>query len=165
MNLTTVSSYAEVRAILGVSEEEIEDAELAIPAWSTEVMFRVLDLSSVAESTYTTIAAKLEADRTEIEQRFYLVFRLFCSYLFAEVLFSTLPMFAYKQTTDGKAEVTRFESLDTVERGIAAGVNTARLRLRQIMTNMGLESSGSISRPVLNMVVSSTLGTNPVTNS
>jgi hypothetical protein len=165
MNLSTVTSYAEVRAILGVSEEELEDTELDTPAWSTEVLFKVLDISPVAMPTYETVTALPVADRTELQQRFFLVYRLFCAYSFAEVLFNSLPMFAFRQVTDGKAEATRFESLETVGRGIASGTNTARLRLRQILTAMGLESTGSQVSAGPTMLAAVTLGVNPVTNS
>lgn len=163
MQLTTVSSYDEVRAILGVSNEELEDATLGLSIYDTEVDIKMDSLSAAASGVYDTVAAIAEGSRTADQQRFYKVYRLLCSYLFAETLFKSLPMFSYKQLTDGKAEVARFESFETVERGIKAGINTTRLRLSELLGLLGF-ATGTVARTQV-FLVAATLAINPVTNS
>ena len=163
MQLTTVTSYAEVRAVLGVSDEELEDSTLGLSIYDTEVDIRVDQVSASAATVYATVSALPEGDRSADQERYYKVYRLLCSYLFAEALFKSMPMFSYKNVTDGKAEVSRFESLETVERGIKAGVNTARLRLTELLAALGFGTTGVSRTPVF--LASTGLAVNPVTNS
>lgn len=163
MQLTAVTSYAEVRAVLGVSDEELEDSTLALSIYDTEVDIRVDEISANAASVYATVSALAEGDRSVVQQRYYKVYRLLCSYLFADTLFKSMPMFSYKNVTDGKAEVSRFESLETVERGIKAGINTARLRLNELLAALGFGTT-AVSRTQV-FLAAATLAVNPVTNS
>ena len=163
MQLTSVTSYAEVRAVLGVSDEELEDTTLALSIYDTEVDIRIDSVSPDAASAYATIEGIAENSRTENQQRYFKVYRLLCSYLFAETLFKSMPMFSYKQLTDGKAEVARFESFETVERGMKAGINTARLRLNELLGTLGYGTTTVSRTPVFLAAV--TLAVNPVTNS
>ena len=163
MQLTSVTSYAEVRAVLGVSDEEIEDSTLGLPLYDVEVDIRLDEMVPQASTAYAVVAALVEADRSVDQQAYYRVYRLLCSYLFAEALFRSMPMFSYKQVTDGKAEVSRFESLETVERGLKAGINTARLRLNGLLAKLGYATSGTTRAQVF--IAAATLAVNPVTNS
>ena len=52
MLLSDFCSYAEVRAALGVEEDELEDATLALPVYSNNLELELLDLSLTLVEQY-----------------------------------------------------------------------------------------------------------------
>ena len=162
MNLLDVTSYEEVRALLGVSEEELEDQTLALPNWSTELTLKLGEISALVEPTYVAIAATAEAGRTADQKKFHLITRLYGAYVVAEELLNSLPLFAYKRVSDGKAEQDRIDFFDDVKTGVKTGAANMRLRLKQILAQ--LDSGYTlVNRGLPGLTAAAVSGFDPVT--
>lgn len=159
--ITTYTTYDEVRATLGVSDDEIVDATLALPIWATNLDFAIDEFSSVLVATYETIAAKEESSRTATEKKIYTGTRLFATYTVAEDLLKSLPMFSFKRLTDGKAEAERFDAWKDTKQGVANGLAAIRLRLQ-----LALSGTSGYTAPLRNtfrFTSATGLATDPVT--
>lgn len=129
MALSTYTTYDQVRAVLGVSHEELEDEVLSLGTY--EDMLR-LELDSVnlgIHSTYVTL--KAATSPSDAEEVFLRYFRLFSTYAVARALVSSLPMFAPKSIGDGKAYVTRFS--DSPFKATSERVEREFARLRTLL--------------------------------
>ncbi len=56
-NLTDYTSYDEIRAVLGVSDEELEDGTLALPLYLTMLLMEFDDIEPTLDVQYTDIKA------------------------------------------------------------------------------------------------------------
>ena len=159
--ITTYTTYDEVRATLGVSDDEIEDTTLALAIWDTNLDFALDEFSSELVPAYTAIAAKPEGSRTAYEKKVYAATRLFSTYIVANDLLRSLPMFSFKRLTDGKAEAERFDAWKDTKEGVQAGLAAIKLRLE-----LALSKVSSYSAPIRNsfrFTLSTGLATDPVT--
>lgn len=162
MALTTYTSYAEVRAALGVSETELPDSVLALPMYET---LAVTDL----EDVYIGIPAKfieLSAlpSRTATEQRFVDLTRLFASYTLAQNLLTSLPLFAVKHLTDGRAGFDRQTDIYAdVRDGVQGMYNVVKSRLTAAYKVVEPSIAGYVPSSFA-YTTNATLGTDPVTN-
>lgn len=159
--ITTYTTYDEVRATLGVSNEEIEDTTLALPIWSTNLDFSLDEFSTALVSTYEAIAAKAENTRTAVEKKIYAGTRLFATYTVADDLLKSLPMFSFKRLTDGKAEAERFDAWKDTKSGVQAGLSAIKLRLQ-----LALSGTSGYTAPLRNtfrFTSATGLATDPVT--
>lgn len=123
MTLDDYISFDEVRAALGVSDDEIEDTTLSLDLYAFHL---VSELEGVSDTLIADYAAQKETPPggwTAIQTRFHQTLRVFCVYAVAKQALVSLPMFAPKEQTDGKAGVVRF-ALDPYKSTIA-GVNQA----------------------------------------
>lgn len=107
MPITTFTSYDEIRAVLGVSSDELEDTTLALGVYSHSLLADLEGIDSALPSEFEAVAAIVEASRTAAQQRFYGAVKLFAPYAVAVQLASSLPLFAPKSLTDGKAGMSR----------------------------------------------------------
>lgn len=106
MALVDFTSPDDIRAALGVSDDEIENVTISLPLYEDNL---VVELSSIG-STLATLFATTKAlpTPTDDQKLFLAVTRTFCTYVVARQLTTALPMFAPKQITDGKASIARF---------------------------------------------------------
>jgi thymidine phosphorylase len=102
MAITTYTSYAQVRAVLGVSDKELSDATLALEMYDLGLK---ADLQDIGDNLVTEFAAL--STPTGDALKFQEAVKLFATYAVAQQLASSLPLFAPKMITDGKAGVTR----------------------------------------------------------
>ena len=108
MVLTTYITYAEVRSVLGVSDDELEDTTLALSLYADSLELEFAEIDDDLATTFGTVSTLDEGDRTSAQQKFYRLTRLFAAYAVAKQLGSSLPMFGPKDLTDGKASFARF---------------------------------------------------------
>lgn len=163
MILTDFTTYDEIRAVLGVSDEEIENATLALPMYATELEFALIDIGEDVITEYETIAAIAEGSRTTVQQRYYNVVRLFSSYVVAKSLLTSLPMFGFKSVGDGKADTERFDKWEDVKAGVEAGYTSLLARLKALLQQ--LDPTYAPPAPVVrNFIVAATLASDPVTS-
>lgn len=106
MALLDYTTYDDIRAALGVSSDEIEDATLSLTLYELNLIAEFEDINVVIESEYATVAAK--ASRTDAEERFLRATRLFSTYAVAYQATTSLPLFSPKDISDGKATVSRY---------------------------------------------------------
>lgn len=110
MALADYTSFHEVRAALGVSDEELSDATLSLPMYEVSLLAEMREISATFRSQYATAHLKVPADRSEEETWFIQTARLFSTYSVARHLLSTLPLFSPKEISDGKAHQTRYST-------------------------------------------------------
>lgn len=97
----------QVRAIFGVSAEEIADMTLDLPLYQKNLELELDDVSPTLRADYTTVATILPGALTAVQQAFLDGVTLFAPYAVGKQITTGLPLFAAKQVTDGKAGVTR----------------------------------------------------------
>lgn len=106
MALLTYTTYDDIRAALGVSSDEIEDATLSLALYELNLISEFEDIDLTLESTYATVSAL--SSRTEVQERFLQATRLFSTYAVAYQATTSLPLFSPKDISDGKAVVSRY---------------------------------------------------------
>lgn len=164
--LTTYTTYASVRACLGVSARELKDEQLALSMYADQFELEMNDVDSgegEVLSQYTTIAALDEGVRTTDQQRFYNILRMLAGYSVARQLCGTLDLFAPKRIEDGRAAVERQTNVSakTVD-GVNSGYDTLLKRLKALLLILvpGANVTATAAR---NYMLAAGLGTDPVT--
>lgn len=114
------TSFAGIRAILGVSDEEVEDETLALDIYEASLDLDLTDIGQPLPALFLTTSEIAPNTRTPTEQRFLHLTANLAALHVARQVGSSLPMLA-KTITDGKASMSRFAdapyrlTLDRVE--------------------------------------------------
>lgn len=107
MNLDPFTSPDEVRAVLGVSSEELEDATINLGVFGMALSDELAELSPNLTTLFLAIGDKT-LGRTATDDKLWRRVRMFATYATAKAVASGLPMFGVKDLTDGKAGFSRF---------------------------------------------------------
>lgn len=110
MAVTDYTTFDDVRAALGVSAEELDDATLSLDLYTHSLALEMSGISAELPAAYATVLDKAESARSAVELQFFSAVKAFAPYAVAKQLASSLPLFAPKTITDGKATVTRDSS-------------------------------------------------------
>lgn len=132
MSLTRyVTSLAEVRSILGVSSDEIEDGDIDTVVYRFQLEESLRALDSTIISTYETVCAIDLGDRTAVQRRFHDAVRTYSTFHVASSLLTGLPNSAPKTITDEKSMVQRQAGAlyDTVRVSVRKALGTAETSL------------------------------------
>lgn len=105
MALSEFTTFGDVRAALGVTSDELEDATLSLRLYDFSLRADLDSISAQLIPTFRSIAEEVEP--TEDEIRLHEMVQLFATYSVARHLTSSLPMFSFKEVTDGKASDVR----------------------------------------------------------
>lgn len=105
MALTDFTSLDDIRAALGVSIDEIEDATISLPLYENNLAVELDEISLTLTADYATV--KASSSPSAAETRFLRIMQVFCSYVVARQLTVSLPLFSPKEITDGKASMVR----------------------------------------------------------
>lgn len=164
MAIIAYTSYDEVRAVLGVSSDELEDATLGLSIYADNLQAEFQDLSASLITDYTTIAAKDSSSRTSDEQWFYQVTRLFAAYAVARQLSTSLALFGPKDISDGKATMGRFADSPYKEviKRVSSDYERARVRLEKAYAAVKSSALNTTTRIFLGVASPSS---DPVTGS
>ena len=159
--ITEFTSYADVRAALGVSEDDLEDETLELDLYADMLEVEFEDVSATFMATYET--AKGASSPTEAQARFLKATRLFATYAIAKHLTASLPLFAAKDVTDSKASVTRFDSpyRDTVK-SVLDQYGRLRNRLATALAALAAPTTLSVAKTYFSVV---SPATDPITGS
>lgn len=163
MALTDYTTFDDVRAALGVSADELEDATLSLPLYEFGLMAEIRGVSLDLDSDFTTVASKDSSTLTSAESVLFESMVLFCTYAVGRQLLTSLPLFSPKEISDGKASVGRYAMnpyKDTIER-----VERDYQRWRDaLVTAYAAYKATSAPTRVLPVLLSrSALATDPVT--
>lgn len=160
--LQDFTSADEIRAVLGVVPEELEDQTLELGIYLSQLQFDLADVSPTLESSYLAIKDLEASSRTAVQQKLFNVTSVYSSYFVSRLLLTSLPVFAPKQITDGKASKVRVDDpFSRVKEGVEAQYLVLRSRLLAALTATGVSVSAEISR---RYVGSAGLSSSPVTN-
>lgn len=159
--ITEFTSYADVRAALGVSEDDLEDTTLGLNLYADMLEVEFEDVSATFMATYET--AKGASSPTEAQARFLKATRLFATYAIAKHCCGSLPLFAAKDVTDSKASITRFDSpyRDTVK-SVLDQYGRVRTRLATAMAALAAPTTLSVAKTYFSVV---SPATDPITGS
>lgn len=108
MLLTDYTTYADIRAALGVEDSDVPDATLALALYSDNLQIELEDVALTLPATYVTTKALLTP--TDDQLRFLQAARMFAAYAVAKHLTDSLPLFGLETETDGKASYKRFNN-------------------------------------------------------
>ena len=162
--MTVLSKYAtalDIRAVLGVTPEELEDATLAVPLYLRQLQFILADIDPLLESTYLSTVAV--SSKTTVQQKFVDVVQTFCAYAVSKELLTSLSLFAPRRITDGRAEVERvIDPYEDVRDGVDAAYNTLLDRVRTTYAALGNTITTTATR-TFPLSAAAGLAINPVT--
>lgn len=109
MGILSYTTYADIRAALGVSDEELSDDTLGLDLYAVNLEAELDDIDSGILTQYDVINAIDPGTRTPAQKKFYSLTGLYATYVVARQLGASLPMFSPLTVTDGKAAVGRFK--------------------------------------------------------
>ena len=107
MLLSNYTTADDVRAALGVSEDELRDEVLLLKLYEDRLASDLEDISVDLSSTYMQILG--QGVSSEKEERFLRYTRLFATYSVSRAMTASLPMFGPKTLEDGKSKMERFQ--------------------------------------------------------
>lgn len=157
--LTAYTTYHDIRAALGVSEEELDDGTLSLQLYEDHLLADLDEISINMRAVFSTV---LQADpQSDLQKRFLSYVRLFATYSVAKTLTTTLPMFGPKSIEDGKARMQRFDSpyKDTIA-AVGREYDKWKNRLQQAFQALGESGTTRTTRTYLSVV---SPGSDPVT--
>ena len=158
--LTDFASYDEIRAVLGVSDEELENGTLALPMYLKLLQMEFGDMEPTLEAQY--LAAKGSASPTAEEQKLVDVVSVFSAYAISKNLLTSMPLFAPKRITDGRAETDRVtDPFEGVREGVNSTYQTLKARVLIALGNAGTPTTAATQRTYFAVAG---LAINPVTN-
>ena len=162
-NLTDFTSYAEIRAVLGVAPEELEDETLALPLYVRSLVFDLTDLAFDMDTQYETVLALPSTSWTAAQKRYYECVQLFSAYSVSKQLLGSLPLFSPQTIKDGRAEFDRQDDpFADVKAGVLDGLNLARKRLLAAYAGLTAAPAPTLAITAL-FSVSAGLPVDPVT--
>lgn len=108
MSMIDYISFDDVRAALGVSSDEITDTTLSLDLYAFNLVSELEGISLTLMTDYATQKETTPDTWSAIQTRFHQAVRMFSAYAVAKQATVSLPMFAPKEQTDGKASLVRF---------------------------------------------------------
>ena len=157
--LTTYTTYGDVRAALGVSIDELDDATLALKLYDDALNADFDDISGTLRATFTTVNALTTP--TTAQARFLACARSFATYSVSRTLLSALPMFGPKSVEDGKAKMDRFSNpIKDIAKRVEGEYDRWRARLEDALKALGEAAATPITRTYASAVAPAS---NPIT--
>ena len=109
--VTDYTSYAEIRAVIGVDALELPDATLGLQTFATALYRTLLSITSSSGNTLVALFDAIDPFDMDIsEEILYYTIKEYATYVVADACCSGLSMFALKSDSDGKATQSRFAS-------------------------------------------------------
>jgi hypothetical protein len=163
MALIDFISYDEVRAALGVSQDEIKDTTLSLNLYDFNLVSELESISLNLIAAYMAqVAVTPSSSWTAAQTRFVQSTKLFAAYAVAKQLTVSLPMFGPKEQSDGKASLVRFAQ-DPYKATIASVVQqyeTFRVKLAE--TYAALQSTTATANVTREYFSVATPDSNPI---
>lgn len=130
MQLTDYTTYDQIRAVLSVTDMELEDETLALPIFYTELLEKLREIGTGVETLYTTYHEAGTTSLTADQKRFYNLTQVFAAYAVCMQLINSLELLAVKKEQDARAQYERFEKpFERVEASVRAAFAVASARL------------------------------------
>ena len=154
MILTAFTSYADIRAALGVGIAEISDAVISLPLYENGLGAELDKLSLALETDFVSTTAL--ASKTSDQTRFLRAVQLFATYAVARQLTGSLPLFSAKEIHDGKASMIRYSAnpYEATVTAVKDGFESykALALAAYAAVNQAAASASSTQRPYLSVV-------------
>jgi hypothetical protein len=158
----TRTTTDEVRAVLGVSAEELEDITLDLKVFTDQLELELSDIDSTLPALLDLILATPVLSRTAAQTKVFTIANLFSAYAYGRILLTSLPLFSPKRMTDGRAEFERFaDPFEVVRNGVNAGYVSIRARLQAALTLLSGYTPPAAITPIF--TIAAPLAVDPVT--
>jgi hypothetical protein len=108
--LSAYTSADEIRAVLGVSADELEDSTISLQVYEFGLLKELRSVDSTLISSFLTASAVDAGSRSDAQAQFIESVHLFSTYAVARHLCTSLPMFSPKEISDSKASMVRFST-------------------------------------------------------
>jgi uncharacterized protein (UPF0335 family) len=161
--LLDYTTYDDIRAVLGVSSDEIEDTTLSLSVYEFGLASEIRGVSRTLVSDLAAVAAIPEEDWTDPQRELMEGMSLFATYSVAKQLLTSLPLFSPKEQTDGKASLVRYamNPYEETIRRVEAEYKRFRTELDEIYA--AFKSTSASARAVLTLMYVSSPSSDPVT--
>ena len=106
MPITSYTTYDDVRAALGVSDQDLGDSTLGLTLYDDALAMELAAVSPTIETLFASTSA--QPSPTDAEKQLLRATRAFATYVVARELVPAMRMFAVQQVTDSKASMSRF---------------------------------------------------------
>lgn len=162
MTLTDFTGLDDIRAALGVSVDEISDATLSLPLYVNNLVASLLQVDPGIITLFNTKRAIPEGNRTADEYMFVIIFPVYCTYIVAQQLTVSLPLFSPKEITDGQAGFTRYsqDPYKETKKGIAQMLDGYYNQVTAVLALLTSTTAQEYKPPTVMRV--STIGYDPV---
>ena len=161
MSLLDYTTYADVRAILGVSSTELTDSTLSLNTYSFQAELALTDIYASLPALFSSI--KANPAPTSAESTLENVVTLYYGYTVAKLLLSALPMFSVKTLDDGRASFSRQNDVfSDVRDGVDSALSSLKARLVNLINTL-VPGAISTAAVVRTHVVAVPLAVDPVT--
>ena len=143
--LLDYTSYDEIRAVLGVSDEELEDTTLALPIYAQKLGFELEDISVNLETVYET--ARAAATPSTLQTKLLNAVQVFAAYAIAKHLLGSASLFAPRRVGDGRAETERVtDPFETLRDDVEAAYLSLKQRVSAALVGLGEQVGAATSR-------------------
>ena len=160
MTITTYCTADSVRAVLGVSDEEIPDTVILDPIYSLALDERLIDIDSGLAPFYATLPT---TGGTQAQVRFLNLVNTYSAYIVAQQLLNSVKMFAPQIITDSKSTMTRnIDAYADLRTNVIGSINYLYTRITSAYTL--LNPSGSTPQVTPRIFAVSVGGYDPVTD-
>lgn len=165
MALTDYCDFDEIRAALGVNDEELADAVLALPIYEIGLARELKKISASLPAAFSEASGLPEPPPAPARALLDAV-RMFAAYTVARQSGAALSMFAPKDIGDGKASLSRFAGQPYTETMDNVLTNLADARAALVDALAAYSGSGASSSSSLpTFFKASGRGADPVTGS
>jgi len=162
MALSDYTTPQEIRAVLGVSSTELTDETLALSMYGTLATLGLEDIHKNLPTEFSTVSAL--PVKTSQQQRFVDLVKLYVPYKIAKELLTSLPLFAVKQLSDGRAEFQRqADVFNDLRDGVDAALNSLKFRLSATYASMYPAVIVNTPTATFSSVRAAGLAVNPIT--
>lgn len=161
--LTEYTTYDDIRAALGVSEEELSDETLGLDLHLTLLEEAVLDANAALPAAWDALPD--DADTwTADEKLFAARFKLFATYSVAYSLLDSAELFGFLKVADGRASTERVpKSYENLRTNVTAMF--VRVKAKLLAALLLVDPLATVTTAAAMSYVSAVPGgTDPVTN-
>lgn len=163
MALSEFTSYEDIRAALGVTSDELEDTTLSLRLYDFSLRADLNSIDPELIATFRIVESQSDPDEASIS--FSEMTHLFATYSVARHLLTSLPMFSFKEVTDGKASDVRFSQNPyeaTIER-VEASYQQYRPQLANLLAIVKNGTGATITPTLRTFLSVSSPSRDPVT--
>lgn len=162
--LIDYTTYDQIRAVLSVTDEELEDVTLALPVFETNLTEQFAAAGAGLQTKYLELLASGVDNLTTNERRYCDIAQVFSTYGIAVQLLDSLPLLAVKSEQDARAQYERFEKpFERVDANVRSAFAVAKANL---ITVYNLITSTPLTVPTFTRSFTGSAGIakDPVTN-
>lgn len=161
--LTYYTSYDQVRAVLSVTDDELEDGTLALPIFESNLKQQFADAGEGLHDLYLSLLSN-PSTWTATERRFVDIAQVFSTYGVAVQLLDSLPLLAVKSEQDARAQYERFEKpFERVDAAVRSAYQVSRSNLVKVF-NLISNAPVTVSTYTRRFGGSAGIALDPVTN-